>query len=63
MRYRIKELHGSVVIKIDGRAREDEAARARRGLSPFPRTAWGAQRGESLRGASAVASVRHVPNR
>ena len=37
MRYRIKELHGSVVIKIDGRAREDEAARARRGLSTFLR--------------------------
>jgi len=37
MRYRIKELHGSVVIKIDGRAREDEAARARRGLSAFLR--------------------------
>jgi anti-anti-sigma regulatory factor len=37
MRYRIKELNGTVIIKIDGRAREDEAARARRGLSAFLR--------------------------
>lgn len=35
MRYRIKELKGSVVIKIDGEARDDEAARARRALSVF----------------------------
>jgi len=37
MRYRIKELRGSVIIKIDGRAREDEAPRARRALSVFLR--------------------------
>ncbi|MBF8298638.1 MAG: hypothetical protein HW395_1295, partial [candidate division NC10 bacterium] len=37
MRYRIKELHGSVVIKIDGKAREDDAASARRSLSAFLR--------------------------
>ncbi len=37
MRYGIKELKGSVIIKIDGRAGEDEAARARRALSVFLR--------------------------
>ena len=37
MRYRIKELSGSVIIKIDGEARENEAARARQALSPFIR--------------------------
>lgn len=37
MRYRIKELKGSLIIKIDGTAREDEAARARRVLSAFLR--------------------------
>ncbi len=37
MRYRIKELKGSVVIKIDGKARDDEAPRARRALSAFLR--------------------------
>jgi len=37
MRYRIKELKGSVVIKLDGKARDDEVAMARRVLSPFLR--------------------------
>ncbi len=37
MRYRIRELRGSVIIRIDGLAREDEAARARRALSVFLR--------------------------
>ncbi len=37
MRYRIKEIKGSLVIKIDGKAREDEATRARRALSTFLR--------------------------
>ena len=37
MRYRIKELKGSLIVKIDGTAREDEAARARRALSAFLR--------------------------
>ncbi len=37
MRYRIKELKGSVIIKIDGSAREDEATRARQTLAVFLR--------------------------
>ena len=37
MRYRIKELRGSVVIKLEGKAQEDEAVRARRALSVFLR--------------------------
>lgn len=37
MRYRIKELNGSVIVKIDGKAREDEATRARCALSAFLR--------------------------
>lgn len=37
MRYRIKEFKGSVIIKLDGKARGDEAARTRRILSPFLR--------------------------
>ena len=37
MRYRVKELRGSVLIKINGNALEDEAARARRALSAFLR--------------------------
>lgn len=37
MRYRIKEFKGSVIIRLDGKARDDEAARARRVLSPFLR--------------------------
>ncbi len=37
MRYRIKELNGSVIVKIDGKAREDEAARVRCALSAFLR--------------------------
>jgi len=37
MRYRIKELRGTLIVKIDGGAREDEAARARRALSAFLR--------------------------
>lgn len=35
MRYRVKELKESVLIKINGDAREDEATRARRVLSAF----------------------------
>lgn len=37
MRYRIKAIKERVIIKIDGRAGEDEAARARRALSVFLR--------------------------
>ena len=37
MRYRIKELKGSLIIKIDGNAREDEAARASGALAAFLR--------------------------
>lgn len=37
MRYRITELKGSLIVKIDGKAREDEGARARRALSAFLR--------------------------
>jgi len=37
MRYRIKELKGSLIIKLEGKAREDEAARARRALATFIR--------------------------
>jgi hypothetical protein len=37
MRYRLRELKGSGIIRIDGLAREDEAARARRALSAFLR--------------------------
>jgi len=37
MRYRIKEFKGSLIIKLEGKAREDEAARARRALATFLR--------------------------
>jgi anti-anti-sigma regulatory factor len=37
MKYRIKEFRDNVIIKLEGRAREDEAARARRALSVFLR--------------------------
>jgi anti-anti-sigma regulatory factor len=37
MRYRIKELKGSLIIKLEGKACEDEAARARRALATFLR--------------------------
>ncbi len=37
MRYRIKELRDGVIIKLEGKAEEDEAARARRALSVFLR--------------------------
>jgi len=37
MRYRIREFKGSLIIKLDGQARDDEAARSRRVLLPFLR--------------------------
>ena len=37
MRYRVKEFKGRVIIKIDGKAREDDAASARRSLSALLR--------------------------
>ena len=37
MRYRIKEFKGSLIIKLEGKAREDEGARARRALATFLR--------------------------
>jgi anti-anti-sigma regulatory factor len=35
MRYRIRELKGSLIIKLDGQARDDEAARIHRTLLPL----------------------------
>ncbi len=37
MRYRIKAFKGGLIIKLDGKAKDNEAARARRVLSPFLR--------------------------
>ena len=37
MRYRIKQFNGGLIIKLDGKAQDDEATRARRVLSPFLR--------------------------
>jgi anti-anti-sigma factor len=37
MRYRIKAFKGGLIIKLDGKAQDDEAARARRVLLPLLR--------------------------
>jgi hypothetical protein len=37
MRYRIREFKGSLIVKLDGQARDDEAVRLRRVLFPFLR--------------------------
>lgn len=37
MRYRIREFRGSLIIRLDGQARDDEAAGLRRVLLPFLR--------------------------
>ena len=37
MRYRIREFKGSLIIKLDGHARDDETVRVRRVLLPFLR--------------------------